>query len=53
MEKTIQYAIEEAIQSGRRSATPVFMEVELREQIAQQLEAANYSEAAFIVRNPQ
>jgi hypothetical protein len=31
----------------------MFMEVELREQIAQQLEAANYPKAAFIVRNPQ
>lgn len=53
MEKTIAYAIEEAIRSGRRSAAPVFIEIELREQIAQQLEAANYPEAAFIVRNPQ
>jgi hypothetical protein len=53
MEKTLQYALEEAIASGRRSATPVFMEIELREQIAQQLEAANYPGAAFIVRNPQ
>jgi hypothetical protein len=53
MEKTLQYALEEAIASGRRSAAPVFMEIELREQIAQQLEAANYPEAAFIVRNPQ
>jgi hypothetical protein len=31
----------------------MFMEIELREQIAQQLEVANYPEAAFIVRNPQ
>jgi hypothetical protein len=53
MEKTLRYALEEAIQSGRRSAAPYFMEVELREQIAQQLEAANHPEAAFIVRNPQ
>ena len=53
MEKTPKYAIEEALQSGRRSVTPVFMEIELREQIAQQLEAANYPGAAFIVRNPQ
>jgi hypothetical protein len=53
MEKTLQYALEEAIASGRRSATTVFMEIELREQIAQQLEAANYPGAAFIVRNPQ
>jgi hypothetical protein len=37
MEKTLKYALEEAIQSGRRSAAPVFMEIELREQIAQQL----------------
>ena len=53
MEKTLKYAIEEAIQSGRRSSNAIFMEIELREQIAQQLEAANYPEAAFIVRNPQ
>jgi len=53
MEKTFKYAIEEALKSGRRSANTVFMEIELREQIAQQLEAANYPEAAFIVRNPQ
>jgi hypothetical protein len=53
MEKTLKFALEEAIQSGRRSAAPVFIEIELREQIAQQLEVANYPEAAFIVRNPQ
>ena len=53
MEKTLKFALEEAIQSGRRSATPVFMEIELREQIAQQLEAANCSDAALIVWNPQ
>ena len=53
MEKTLSYALEEAIQSGRRSAAPFVMEVELREMIAQQLEAANYPGAAFIVRNPQ
>jgi hypothetical protein len=53
MDKTLKYALEEAIQSGRRSAAPVFIEIERREQIAQQLEAANYPGAAFIVRNPQ
>jgi hypothetical protein len=53
MEKTLKYAIEEALKSGRRSANAMFMEIELREQIAQQLEVANYPEAAFIVRNPQ
>jgi hypothetical protein len=53
MEKTLKFALEEAILSGRRSAAPFIMEIELREQIAQQLEAANYPEAAFIVRNPQ
>jgi hypothetical protein len=53
MEKTLRYALEEAILSGRRSAAPFVMEVELREQIAQQLEAAGHTEAAFIVRNPQ
>jgi hypothetical protein len=68
MEKTLKYALEEAIQSGRRSAAPVFMEIELREQIAQQIED-NYLPVAYgkteegyndglqravkIVRNPQ
>jgi len=68
MEKTLKYAIEEAILSGRRSATPVFMEIELREQIAQDIEDqylpvayGKYEEgyndglhkAVKIVRNPQ
>jgi hypothetical protein len=68
MEKTLKYALEEAIQSGRRSAAPVFMEIELREHIAQQIED-NYLPVAYgkteegyndglqravkIVRNPQ
>ena len=38
MEKTLKYAIEEAIQSGRRSAAPFIMEIELREHIAQEIE---------------
>ena len=38
MEKTIQYALNEALQSGRRSAMPEFHEAEVREKIAQQLE---------------
>ena len=68
MEKTIQYAIEEARQSGRRSAAPHFMEIELREQIAQEIEdqylpvaygkaEEGYNDglqkAVRIVRNPQ
>jgi len=68
MEKTLKYAIEEAIQSGRRSAAPFIMEVELREQIAQEIEdhylpvaygktEEGYNDglqkAVRIVRNPQ
>jgi hypothetical protein len=68
MEKTLKYALEEAIQSGRRSAAPFIMEIELREHIAQQIED-NYLPVAYgkteegynnglqravkIVRNPQ
>jgi hypothetical protein len=68
MEKTLKYALEEAIQSGRRSAAPFIMEIELREQIAQDIED-NYLPVAYgkyeegyndglhkavkIVRNPQ
>jgi hypothetical protein len=68
MEKTLKYAIEEALQSGRRSAAPFIMEIELREQIAQDIEDqylpvayGKYEEgyndglqkAVKIVRNPQ
>jgi len=68
MEKTLKYAIEEALQSGRRSAKPFIMEIELREQIAQDIEDqylpvayGKYEEgyndglhkAVKIVRNPQ
>jgi hypothetical protein len=68
MEKTLKYAIEEAIQSGRRSAAPFIMEIELREQIAQEIEdhylpvaygktEEGYNDglqkAVRIVRNPQ
>jgi hypothetical protein len=68
MEKTLQYALEEAIASGRRSAAPFIMEIELREQIAQEIEDqylpvayGKYEEgyndglhkAVKIVRNPQ
>ena len=68
MEKTLSYAIEEAIQFGRRSAAPFIMEIELREQIAQDIEDqylpvayGKYEEgyndglhkAVKIVRNPQ
>jgi len=68
MEKTLKYAIEEAIQSGRRSAAPFIMEIELREKIAQDIEDqylpvayGKYEEgyndglhkAVKVVRNPQ
>jgi len=38
MEKTMKYAINEAIDSGRRSAMPEFLEAELSEKIAQEIE---------------
>jgi len=38
MEKTMEYALNEALETGRRSAMPVFLEKELREKIAQQVE---------------
>ena len=38
MEKTMEYALNEALAMGRRSATQSFNEVELREKIAQQIE---------------
>lgn len=68
MEKTLKYALEEAILSGRRSAASFIMEIELREQIAQDIEDqylpvayGKYEEgyndglhkAVKIVRNPQ
>jgi len=68
MEKTLRYALEEAILSGRRSAAPYIMEIELREQIAQHIEDqylpvayGKYEEgyndglqkAVKVVRNPQ
>ena len=68
MEKTLKYAIEEAIQSGRRSSNAIFMEIELREHIAQEIEdhylpvaygktEEGYNDglqkAVRIVRNPQ
>jgi len=68
MGTAIHSAIEEAIASGRRSAAPFIMEIELREQIAQEIEDqylpvayGKYEEgyndglhkAVKIVRNPQ
>ena len=38
MEKTLGFAINEAIEMGRRSAMPTFLEKELRENIAQEIE---------------
>ena len=37
MEKTLEFAIQEALESGRRSAMPEFLEMELREKIAQEV----------------
>jgi hypothetical protein len=39
MEKTLQFALNEALEIGRQSAMPEFLEMELREKIAQDLEA--------------
>lgn len=39
MEKTLEFAINEALESGRRSAMPDFLEKELREKIAQEIES--------------
>ena len=38
MEKTMNYAINEALNMGRLSAMPQFLEAELRERIAQEIE---------------
>jgi hypothetical protein len=38
MEKTMEYALSEALEMGRRSAMPNFLEQELREKIAQEIE---------------
>ena len=38
MEKTLQFAINEALENGRQSAMPQFLEMELREKIAQEIE---------------
>lgn len=39
MEKTLEFTIKEALESGRLSAMPQFLEMELREKIAQEIEA--------------
>jgi hypothetical protein len=39
MEKTINYALNEALETGRLSAMPQFLEKELREKIVQEIEA--------------
>ncbi len=39
MEKTMEYALSEALEMGRRSAMPEFLEQELREKIAQEIES--------------
>jgi hypothetical protein len=38
MEKTLGFAINEALENGRQSAMPQFLEMELREKIAQEIE---------------
>jgi hypothetical protein len=38
LEKTLKYALNEALETGRRSAMPSFLEKELREKIAQEIE---------------
>jgi hypothetical protein len=38
MEKTIGFAIQEALESGRRSANPTYSELETREKLAQEIE---------------
>ena len=38
MEKTLEFAIQEALESGRQSAMPAFLEMEMREKIAQEIE---------------
>ena len=37
MEKTMKYAINEALDSGRRSAMPEFLEKELKEKLKQRI----------------
>ena len=39
MEKTLEFAINEALESGRRSAMPAFLEKELRFKISQEIES--------------
>jgi hypothetical protein len=39
MEKTLQFALNEALENGRQSAMPQFLEMELREKIAQEIES--------------
>ena len=38
MEKTMEYALNEALRQGRHSAMPVFIETELREKLKQRIE---------------
>ena len=39
MHKTLEFTIKEALESGRQSAMPAFLEMELREKIAQEIES--------------
>jgi hypothetical protein len=38
MQKTMEYALNEALRQGRHSAMPVFIETELREKLKQRIE---------------
>ena len=40
MQKTVEYAVNEALNMGRLSAMPQFLEKELREKISQEIEEA-------------
>jgi hypothetical protein len=52
MEKTLQFALNEALENGRQSAMPQFLEMELREKIAQELESRLiWEEAPYQVRS--
>jgi hypothetical protein len=52
LEKTLEFAINEALESGRRSAMPQFLEMELREKIAQQIETRLiWNEAPIEIRS--
>ena len=51
MEKTVEYAVNEALNMGRLSAMPQFLEAELREKIAQEIEEARKPYAILAKEN--